>query len=329
MIDPDIVLHKSAALAGALVGALSGCDLVYQLERPVQETVCGSFGDQDEVAFGDELTSITDFSFNGPATRGFVHATVETSTGERTGPVPVLLDDDTWVYDPLFEANWRVLEDNDRIRVARMARDNELFVAQQLTTPAPALHVYHYAFINQSWVPVETNEIAFSSNTDAYPGGELSQPVEGMPMQAFDYLPVFRFDKPTEVRTVNLAVHAPNTTMWEDQERSGGVSTTDTINEQHQAWSGALARTPDGKQVLIYAATPDGSNENSDLFMAEKRNGSFVQGVPLTNFNTEDEELEPWVSEDCTTITFRRTARGSPFDGEARSGGTIYMSTIK
>jgi hypothetical protein len=326
VVDPDGVFRGSLAI----VALLGGCDLVFGLERPVQDTVCGSFGDEQEVPFGDELTDITDFSFNGPGTRGFVRATIDIEGGSRTGPVPVLFDNDQWRYDATFEANWRILESNDRVRVARMARDNELYVAQQFIGPPSSLHVFHYVFVGANWVLAENMEIAFTSNTDAVPGGELSELVAGSdPPLTFDFLPIFRFDQATEARSVAIATHAPGAQMWQDQERIGGLASTDTINEQHQPWSGALARTPDGRQVLVYAATPDGSSENSDLFIAEKHSGGFVEGVPLTNFNTGDEELEPWVSEDCSMITFRRTARGSPFDGESRSGGTIYMSTIK
>ncbi len=335
MIDPHIVLHKPAVLAVALAGALGGCDLVYGLERPVQQTVCGSFGDEEPLAFGDELMDVTDFSFNGAVTRGFVHGTVEVEGVARTGPVPVVLDDGAWVYDPAFESNWRTLVDGDRIVVARMARDNDLFVSQRFTSNPPTLHVFHYGYRDvpgqgQKWVQIELNEIGAASASDLYPGGELSEVVPGsMPPVTYDFLPVFRFDQVTQARTVGLALRAPNAERWEAQELIGGVSSTEPINEQHQPWSGALARTPEGRQVLIYAATPDGSSENSDLYIAEKRSGGFLQGVPLASFNTEDEELEPWVSEDCTKITFRRTKRGSPFAGEARSGGTIFMAQIK
>lgn len=299
---------------------VAGCDIVYRLDRPMVQTVCGAFGGEVEVPFGEELASITDFSFNGTITRGFVRATVEATNGERTGPVPVLLDDDEWVYDGGREANWRILGNNDRIRVARMARDNEVFVGQQLTTLPPSIHVFHYAYLNNTWVQIETNEIAFVDNTDVYPGGELSEPV-GTP-GTFDFLPLFRFDKESRARTVAIATHLPGASTWEDDGSTGA------INEQHQPWSGALARTPEGRQVLIYAATPEGSSEGSDLFMAEKTSDGFLPGVPLVGFNTSAEEVEPWISEDCTMITFRRAPRGAPFENDARSGGTIYMSTI-
>ncbi len=329
MIDPDIVLHTPLALAVALVGTLGGCDLVYGLERNDLQTVCGSFGTPRRVEFGPGMTNIRDFSYNAKGTRGFVHATVEAETGERTGPVPVLLDDDEWVYDPTFEKDWRVLTEQGA-KLARMARDNQLWVAQLLTTPRDAYHVYHYGFEANMWATVEFGEVAETSNTDAFPGGELNEPVMGsMPPVSTDFLPIFRTDLTTFVHTVDIALHHPNGMMWEAQEQAGGVASTDTINEQHQAWSGALARTPEGRQVLIYAATPDGENQNSDLFLSEKRSGRFVEGVPLTSFNTEDEELEPWVSEDCSMITFRRAPRGAAFEGEpqARAGGTIYMSS--
>lgn len=331
MIDPDAVLHNSVTLAVALAGGLCGCDLVFSLDRPPMPTVCGAFGGERPVEFGDQMTDIRDLSFNAKMTRGFVHATVETSAGERIGPVPVLLDDDRWVYDETFEANWSVLV-QQRAYHARMARDNELWVGQVLTTPTSAYHVYHYAFTSSMWAPVENTEVALTSNTDAFPGGELNELVVGSnPPVTTDFLPIFRVDKGTFVRSVAIALHQPNATSWEDQERVGGLSSTDTINEQHQAWSGALARTPEGRQVLIYAATPDGSDVGSDLYLSEKRSGRFLEGVPLTRFNTDDEELEPWVSEDCSTITFRRAPRGAEFAGDppARAGGTIYMSTLE
>lgn len=325
------MLHKPVALAVALLGALSGCDLVYSLDRPPLPTVCGAFGDPREVEFGPELRNIRDFSFNARATRGFVNATLDASTGERTGPVPVINDDDTWTYDETFERDWPVLVQQGA-NLARMARDNELWVGQYLTTPRDAYHVYHYGFVNQMWAPIENAEVAASSNTDAFPGGELNEPVVGsMPLVTTDFLPIFRTDLTTFVHSVAIALHQPNAPAWEDQEQTGGVASTDTINEQHQAWSGALARTPEGRQVLIYAATRNGEDTNSDLFISEKRSGRFVEGVPLTSFNSSDEELEPWVSEDCSMITFRRTKRGAAFEGEppARGGGTIYMSTLE
>jgi hypothetical protein len=330
LIDPHIVLHKSVALAVALAG-LGACDLVFDLTRPPMPTVCGAFGGEREVQFGGGMTNVRDFSFNAKATRGFVNATVETTMGERTGPVPLVFDNERWEYDPTFEANWSVLVEQ-RAYHARMARDNELWVGQVLTSPVSAYHVFHYGFVNNMWALVENTEVALTSNTDAFPGGELNEIVVGSsPPVTTDFLPIFRVDKTTFVRSVSIALRQPNASMWEAQELSGGVSSTDVLNDMHQPWSGALARTPEQRHVLIYAATPDGSEVGSDLFMSEKRNGRFVEGVPLTSFNTDDEELEPWVSEDCSMITFRRAPRGSALEGEppARAGGTIYMSTLE
>ncbi len=316
-------------LAVAL-GGLCGCDLVFGLERPPMPTVCGAFGATRDVEFGDRMTEIRDFSFNAKATRGFVNATVQAAAGERTGPVPLVFANNRWEYDPIFEANWAVLVEQ-RAYHARMARDNELWVGQVLTTPVPAYHVFHYGYVSNMWAPIES-EVALTSNTDAFPGGELNEPVVGSsPPVTTDFLPIFRVDKTTFVRSVSIALRQPTATMWEAQESSGGVSSTDVINEQHQPWSGALARTPEGRQVLVYAATPEGEQVGSDLFISEKRGGRFLEGVPLTAFNTDDEEVEPWVSEDCSMITFRRAPRGAALEGEppARAGGTIYMSTLE
>lgn len=334
VVDADDVVRSSMlslVVIGGLGGGLGGCDIAFMLERPVQQTVCGSFGDEEEVRFGEGMKEITDFSFNGPGTRGFVRAIVNTANGPRTGPAPVILDNGIWSYDPELEANWLALGSSENVILARMARDNDIYVAQQFLGPPTSLHVFHYGFRNGTWVPIEM-EIAFTTNTDAIPGGELSIPVEGSdPPASFDFLPIFRYDQVDRGRTVAIAVRPPTSTVWQDQEMSGGALSTEAINTTHEPWSGALARTPDGQQVLIYAATDpnDPMKLNSDLYISEKRNGRFLEGVPLTNFNSSDEEVDPWISEDCSMITFRRTKRGAPFDGESRSGGKIYMSTLK
>jgi hypothetical protein len=329
------VLHKSVARAVALAGALGafgGCDLVFMLERPPMPTVCGAFGGAREVKFGDELSEIRDLSFNADASRGFVNATLSTAAEPRTGPVPLIFDKDAdrWIHDADREANWRVLVDQ-RAYHARMARDNQLWVGQVLTSPISAYHVFHYDFVSGMWAPIE-NEVGLTSGTDAYPGGELNVPAVGAnPPDTSDFLPIFRTDTTTFVRSVTIAWRQAGTMTWQDQELAGGLPTTDVINEQHQAWSGALAFTPEERQVMIYAATPNGEDVDSDLFISEKRSGRFVEGVPLTGFNTDDEELEPWVSEDCSMITFRRAPRGSPLEGDPalRGGGRIYMSTLE
>lgn len=307
-----------------VIAALGGCDLVYDLERTSLSTACGAFGGTREVAFGDEMTGVHDLSFNARATRGFVLATVATAGGPRTGPVPVILVDDRWEYASTFETNWSSLV-AQRAFVGRMARDNDVWVGQILTTPVPAYHVFHYYFTGDMWALRENTDVGMSTTADVVPGGELNEPVVGSTATT-DFLPIFRTDHASFDRTVAIASRQATGVVWTVQDTA-----TDAINVQHQPSSGALARTPEGRQVLVYAATPIGEKRGSDLFIAEKRDSVFLPGEPLTAFNSDDEEVEPWVSEDCSMITFRRAPRGADLVGEppALAGGTIYMSTVE
>lgn len=285
-----------------LLVALGGCDVVFMLEEKFPPVACGKYGDITKVSFDPALSPVTEFSINGDGTRGFVQAT----HAGRTGVTPVKNVDGTWVHDPMFEANLGQLQSSQRLRFGRISFRNELFAAQLLDSGYFA--AWHYAF-NGTWALANNFPVAIEPTRSTFPGGELELDTPADPSRSLDQIVIIDLDD--DARTsISIAAKQPAGMAFE-KIYAGAKLSTFPINEVHEPTQGALVRGPNGLLVLAYAARrkdkvtgePIGS---SDIYMSEKDGDVFPVGIPVEKINTNADELEPWVSEDCQSLFFRR-----------------------
>ena len=283
--------------AVAVVLVLVGCDQVWQLHRDIPASACGFYDDLHRVNFDGLGNDVTDLSVDGTGLRGFVQGTTST----RTGLIPVKLDGGSWIPDSRFEANLGQLGTNEFVHFGRISYTGDLFASQRSQTTG-LYSVYQYRFMNSMWVLANNFAVAMSTGQTTYAGSELET------MQTFGLsaqVPIIHEPNTAEPPYVGMAERPPNVTTWTEAV-SGGRLSTFAINEVHEVTHAVIGRGPNDKIVLLYAARPKRSTESSDLFLSEKEGAFFPVGIPLEAVNTSDDELEPWISEDCHTLYFRR-----------------------
>jgi hypothetical protein len=290
-----------------LLVAASGCDLVFDPEeRPI--SVCGPYGDPVPLAFAPELGQVTGFSVDATGTRAFVHAKKLTT---------VKLVDGVWVEDAMRVANLDQVANSDHILEGRIAPTGDLFAA--IAPPDKARYrIYHYKLAVAGWQLVE-EVTPLSSSESTFPGGEF-EIAANQQMTAFSrQVPVIHETDNLD-RSVAIAVSDPPNLPFREVAIDGRLSTAE-INDVHAPSQASLAGGPNGRLVMLYAATHVGEHTGSRIYLSEKKNNAFAVGVRVFEAEHAGEEvLEPWLSPDCATLYFRRTP-------SVDQAGTIYMAT--
>jgi len=86
--------------------------------------------------------------------------------------------------------------------------------------------------------------------------------------------------------------------------------------------------TGNGK-LLVFARKPVGSN-NGDLFFTEFKNGKWTEVMPLTDLNSDADEMSPHISSDGKLILFSSDRQGSLKDNSVEKPSyDIYYSEKK
>lgn len=278
---------------------LAGCHAVLGVDPEPSASPCGDYGDPVPVSFEPTLLGVTDFSASPDGARGFAHAEHD----GRTGLTPITFDGQAWIHDHRYDGNLAQLQTEQFVEWGHITAKGQLIAAQRSqVTGYYTPYEYEYRTDLNAWVLASNQPVSFATGESTFAGGDLS--IVTGPGTTADLVPIIhaRDDLSTSV-AIALRQRAGEPFV---EATSGGQLITAPINAAHRVTSAALAVGPSGAYVLVYAATPVGATTGSDLYMSEKQGSLFPVGVPLTSLNTDAEEVEPWISEDCRTLHFRR-----------------------
>lgn len=277
---------------------LAGCHAVLGVDPEPSASPCGDYGDPVPLIFEPTLLGVTDFSASPDGARGFAHAEHD----GRTGLTPITFDGQAWIHDHRYDGNLAQLQTEQFVEWGHITAKGQLIAAQRSqVTGYYTPYEYEFRLDTGIWVLANNQPVSFATGESTFAGGDLAVPTGAG--ATLDLVPIIhvRDDLSTSVA---IAMRQPLDNFAEAV--SGGELTTAAINTVHRVTGAALAATPSRVLVLVYAATPVGATTGSDLYVSEMQQGRFPVGEPLTSLNTEAEEVEPWISEDCRTLHFRR-----------------------
>ncbi|CAN5701780.1 hypothetical protein BH11MYX2_BH11MYX2_06590 [soil metagenome] len=319
----------------ALVALVPACDTVFGLDKPAQTTPCGVFSDPEPVAIDPRLVAPVRLTFTHPGDGGLGMINARLDDVGLRGDFAVKWDGTMWAYDETRSFGLAELQSSMDLRHT-MATPDENAAFGSMRLGADAKH--HLFLLTRTlqgtalkWVQ-DGGEIATSLGEDSYAGAELiDRDAGGTPSSRS--VPIFR--NSTDFSwAVAIAEHPPTADIWVDS-ISGGRAVTFRINEKQWPTGGSLIRLQQGPnqngQVLFYSARAQGNQVGADLYYARRENGLFLTPVAISTLNSDQEDVEPWVDEACTTLTFRRAdpeGSRSNDDGDSITGGTIYQATL-
>ncbi|HEY4055322.1 MAG TPA: hypothetical protein VGM39_01895 [Kofleriaceae bacterium] len=321
----------------ALVAILPGCDKVFGLDTPAQTTPCGVFDEPVPVAIDPDLVNPVRLTMNhlGEGGLGVVNARLKDMGSRRD--YTVIWQDDMWKYDPTRMNGMDELA-NLQLRHATATRhdENRMYGSLELSNDDKAhLFALQRGIVGDptKWVQ-EGAEIAATSNQDSFPGGELVDTIPGYD-DVQRSLPIFRRDFVDGSWTTAIAERAPGDMTTFSDATAGGLPATQDINDTQWPTGGSLIRLQKGKQknaeVLFYSARPRGDTAGAEIYVTQRKGGRFLVGTPIATINSDQEDVEPWVDEACTTIVFRRAdpaGDSTSDDGDTITDGVLYQSTI-
>jgi hypothetical protein len=254
--------------AAAAALSLAGCSSLLGFDDPVAVTACGPLHEVAPLAF-DGLSSVTDLSADASGTRGFVMAARAGTTLVRL--VPVAFDGAAWRADDAREGNLATL-----VTTAGLGRGRANGTGQLVAALAEPPGVYELALAGDTWTFDADAPIV--AGADAVPGS-------GTTRDGIQIIPI---------------VTGTAVTLYSGATQLAGA--TDAINAAHDVSQAALAVAPTGELVLAFAA-------GGALHLARERpGGTFTAGEPIAALDGTGDELEPWLSPDCTAVTYRRGA---------------------
>lgn len=330
-------MGSTARISGlvALVAILPACDQVLGLDMPEQSTPCGVFGEPEVVTIDPRLVDPVRLTFTHPGEGGLgmINARLD-NMGVRSD-FAVKWDGSMWAYDEDRTFGLSELQSSMDLRHTVSTPDeNKAFGSLRLGADAKH-HLYSLSRVmigpRLKWVQ-DIAEVSTSLGTDSYAGAELIDVVDMNGSKGLS-VPIFR--NATDFSWgVAIAERGPTADLFIDA-ITGGRAVTFRINEKQWPTGGSLIRLTDGPnrnaEVLFYSARSRGNSVGADLYFSRREDGLFLKPQAVATLNTDQEDVEPWVDETCTTLTFRRTdpnGSRSNDDGDTITGGTIYQSTI-
>jgi hypothetical protein len=281
----------------------AGCNLAFPLPEVPRSESCGPYGPATAIAFGVEIQDpISDLSVLRDGSRALVRANhgIEANT-----PITaVKLVNNRWVHDPMYQANLDILQLAQRVSWGHLSFEGEMFAAQLVGTE---LSAFRYTFqtsgpMANTWQLDPVTPIAFANGEDVIPFGALQTGTGAT--DRYQYV-VTRHDPRDGGRPyIAVAVDPPENDVWRDEVVSGGVLSTEAINKVHIVSQAVLALGRDGRIAMIYAARENG---RSQLFISDKRNARFEEGIPIIEHNElGEDEVDPWTNPDCSVLYYRR-----------------------
>jgi hypothetical protein len=270
----------------------AGCDLIIPLDPP-EPGACGPYGTATEVMIDPALGPLVGFSADG-----------DRALARTTDVSPRLMtlkfDGAMWVADPMYQTNLVNLEQTQRLNFGHLSFEDTVFGAVRDNTPSSVYRVYELTF-NGMWI-LPSEIVAFTDGQSVLPGGSLHTGAG-----TFDE---FWYHVTTQsagdMRSLVVIVKSSTVPTWRAEAVSGLLSTA-PINQFHDVTHAAIALSPAlGRPALVYAAKVRNASDSSDLYVSQKRQGSYELGIPIEGLSTADDELEPAVSENCDRIYFRR-----------------------
>ncbi|HEY4177523.1 MAG TPA: hypothetical protein VGM90_11840 [Kofleriaceae bacterium] len=324
----------------AILAIAPACDSVFGLDTPNQSTPCGVFDDPVPVPIDPRLVQPVRLTFTHPGDGGLgvVNARLDDMGLRRD--LTVKWDGAMWAYDDTRMNGFDELaSQNLRHMTATRFDENRMYGSLRLSSDGK-WHVYAFARTlmgtTMKWAQdADAKEVAISTGQDSYPGGELVV-LTGANDDRQRSVPVFRYASASDFSWTTAIAERPAgaDTSWSDA-FSGGHSATELINAGQWSTGGSLIRLQVGPQknanVLFYAARPRGTNIGSDLFVSLLESGRYPVGTPIASVNSDQDDVEPWVDDACTTLVFRRADPAgdrSNDDGDTITDGVIYQSTV-
>jgi hypothetical protein len=277
----------------------SGCDLVFALEPPGAVAVCGPYQEIGPQSFED-LVEVTDFSVDRTGNTGFVMS--KRNGDVRLTPI-VQTAENTWSIDLERMFNVDVLHDEQGVRIGRTSPAGDLF-ASQFAQEVGDLRVFRYELsrTNNVWA-AEPLPVSPTVSADTMIAGGAVEINDGFgPDRFFRHVPILH-ETETLDRFVSIATSDPDARFDWFEATADGQLVTDAINRTQEVTQASLALGPNNKVVMAYAAI---EGESSMLFLSEKIKARFPVGARLDELDGPGEEREPFLSEDCSTIYFRR-----------------------
>jgi hypothetical protein len=260
---------------------LSGCNVVFGVDRDVGPAVCGPYAVVDEVAFDPSLTDVRELSIDATGARAMVWAEYK----QVPGPVALTLAGGVWIPDAPRSSG---LEDRDGARL--VWRDDDLF-----SWKGPDLD--EYVFAGDRW-SYWAGLIDAGTTDDKRPGNAIEVPINASS--------VLRLLVETRIPLVGrsrivIRSFAPFDTAWQPTDRLRAlVEATPPI----AASLGLLTANGDR---LLYAATV-GDEHSSHLYASHVNGdgGSFDPGerVQIDGIDDGAALTEPWINQDCSELWF-------------------------
>jgi len=293
--DPVAVLRVVVPLLVA-----TGCDLVFTLEAPPPVSACGTYRDVEQLAFGPDLEDVTDFSVDDTGMTGFVMARSPIVNRQRITAIQRV--DGVWVRDPTREANLEVLTNLDKVTFGRIAPNGEAFLANR-SQAEDDFRVFRYILNTNGW---GSREQVSPTNTleSTFAGGEIEINDGFGPDRFFRHIPILHASEQGE-RFLSIASSEPLAVEWFEPLDEGRLI-TEEINERHEVTMAALALGPSNDLVMAYAALPEGATAGSQLFLTEKDGKRYPVGALLDELDEPGDEVEPFLSRDCSKLFYRR-----------------------
>jgi hypothetical protein len=270
---------------------LSGCDLVFTLEPPTPEAVCGPYKEIAPQSF-EGLVEVTDFSVDRTGNTGFVMA--KRNGDLRLTPI-VQHADNAWSIDASRLFNLDMLHDTEGVRIGRTSPSGDLF-ASQFAQEAGDLRVFRYALSPTNMWAAESFPVSPASSADAtLPAAPSRSTMASVPTGSSD---TFDPTRPRRWIASLIATSDPDARSTARGTADGQLVTTINRVRIH---AGA-ARGPQQQGRMATRS----SRASSMVFLSEKIKARFPVGARLDELDGPGAEREPFLSEDCSTIYFRR-----------------------